>query len=892
MRIRNILRWVLIFAIVLVAASILFSRFLQTGSARQYLLAHLASSFGRPVDASKFEFSLFDGARLTARSITVSEDPHFGNEYFLRADSLTAGLRWSALLAGRFEFGSLSLSRPSLNLVRDAQGRWNMERWLPPAELAATHAVLPGLANNAAKIPTARLKSIYVDGGRINFKRVDDKSPFALLEVIGSVEQDNAGRWDLDLQATPMRAGVVLQDIGMLRLRGSIAGTSARLQPANLALSWRRVSLADLSRLARGFDYGMRGNLDMDLNASIAKENIDFPVNPSGAAQWSLSGVARLTGIHGWRLPERPKDPAVNLSLDADWHLGEKHAQVHKISVEMANSHVQGFGDLNWEHGFQPELRIEPSSVGLSDVLAWYSAFRPDVAEDLSATGTVNVNAVLAGWPPRAQQGSLASSGGAIKAASLPMVLRVGSLRANISPAAINFAPIEISMPAVPSNGTRRAASTEAAAFNGFTLAGAIIPERAGIFRWPLNWNLSIQGQTPRTQDWLTFSDALAQPARGSWTAEGGLSAKMRAVRKIPPTGSLAAAPVWLGTMDFRDFAVSPVFVNQPVELSSVHVDYAATQRTITVASATAFGAAWRGTVVRKKADGAWTFDLSADTLDAAELDRWLGPRARPGFLARLTSLGAAAPATPARDIASSRVAAQGRLRLQELDVAPLRVMHFDGEVEIADRTVSVRNATGDFFGGKVAGAFDAKLIQDPSYRFEGHFDRVDLAALSSGLPSLADRFAGLASATLTLSTHGIGRANLAAALEGEGTLSAQNAQLSGLPLVDAVAADVPDSSTTRFAAAQGKFRISGSSITLTSVLLDHERKQYQVDGQVTFSHALDLRVAPVIATTKAASAGPTAAAGFLLRGTLEKPSRVLQNAEPTAVVRSSVRAR
>ena len=34
---------------------------------------------------------------------------------------------------GRFEFGTLTLERASLILVKNAEGRWNLERWLPPA---------------------------------------------------------------------------------------------------------------------------------------------------------------------------------------------------------------------------------------------------------------------------------------------------------------------------------------------------------------------------------------------------------------------------------------------------------------------------------------------------------------------------------------------------------------------------------------------------------------------------------------------------------------------------------------------------------------------------------------------------------------------------------------
>ena len=108
MRKRKWLRSVRVLALLVLSASAGFSEALRTDAARRYLLAHLVASFGRPVEVARFDFSLLDGARIEAHSITVAEDPHFGNEYFLRAETLTAGLRWPALLSGRFEFGSLS----------------------------------------------------------------------------------------------------------------------------------------------------------------------------------------------------------------------------------------------------------------------------------------------------------------------------------------------------------------------------------------------------------------------------------------------------------------------------------------------------------------------------------------------------------------------------------------------------------------------------------------------------------------------------------------------------------------------------------------------------------------------------------------------------------------
>lgn len=892
MRKQKWLRWILSLALVLVVLSAAFSRALRTDAARRYLIAHLAASFGRPVEVARFDFSLLDGARLEAQSVTVSEDPHFGNEYFLRADTLTAGLRWSSLLAGRFEFGTLSLSRPSLNLTRDADGHWNIERWLPPASPAGSR---PGFVGPLAAPRVAHLYRIQVDGGRINFKQLDDKSPFALLDVSGQVEQDGAGRWQLDLEARPMRAGVELQDIGTLRLRGTIAGTSARLQPAELNLTWRNASLADALRLARQQDYGMRGELSMDLDARIGPPLPNpvatpgsSPVSgpPSGAAQWSISGEARLTGIHSWTLPERDDDPAANVSLDASWQLGERRAQIQKVLVEMPGSHLEGTGDLDWGRGFNPQFHIETSSVGLNDILSWYRALHPDVAENLRMEGTLGVDVTLGGWPIELQQGAIASTGGTLTGASLPTPLQIGVLNASVSGGGLDFAPTEVSLSAVPPDQADETAANLADSSNVFQLRGSILPASNGKDRWPMNWNLSIEGATPRAQDWLVLSQTLAQPINKGWTAAGGLAVKMRGTRRV---GSPATS--WLGTVDFRELTLSPRQVNQPVRLGRARAEFTPLQLTISLADVEALGTAWQGTISRKNIDPQWTFDLVADRIDAAELDRWLGPRARPGFLARFTSLGNSDAGPPPEDTAVAHMVAHGHLHADEVVVAPLRLDQFDAETEIDGRTIRISKAQADFFGGKVAGTMDAQLVADPTYEFQGRFDRVNLSQLGQSVTFLTNRIAGTASGNLSLTTHGIGHQDLMNAMQGNGTLSAKNAEITGINLAGLFPGDDPDPPSDPFAFIQGTFRIHGTGIDIANFVLDQPRGRLRADGRIDFTHALNLRILPSIlqAATSPAAASPL---GYLLTGTIEDPKLVLPNSAPRPSSSSGSRRR
>ena len=884
---RKWLRLFLFLAAALLVLSFTISRALRTSAARRYLIAHLEASFGRPVEVGQFDFSLLDGARLEANSITISEDPRFGYEYFLRADTLKAGLRWSALFSGRFEFGSLSLTRPSLNLVRDAQGHWNVEQWLPPTPSSNSRPGFVGPPAAARNVSTARLYRIDVDGGRINFKQGDDKSPLAVIAVSGHVDHDSAGRWQLDLEGQPMRAGVELQQIGTLRLRGNIAGTSARLQPADLSLTWRDVSVADVLRLARESDYGVRGTLAVDLTAKIAPADTasNGAAGRSSGAQWSISGAARLSGFHGWRLSERETDPGAQLSFDAAWRLGEAHMQVRRIQVELPNSHLQGEGEVDWAHGIRPELHIDSSNIGLSDVLAWYRALRPDVPDNLSLEGMLGVDVTLSGWPPRIEKGALAGVGGKLTLPALPSPLLIGPINASASRGGLDFAPTEISFSAANPGDAVATASPDKREQDSFTMRGAIFPAESGVFRRAPNWGFSIEGATPRVESWLNLSQALAQPMNNGWTATGGLAVKMRATHTAE-----FSSTAWLGTMDFHDLHLNPVFLNQPVLLAQAHVEFKPLQKTATIISAQAFGAMWQGNVSRKKTDNRWTFDVSADHLDTAELDLWLGPRARPGLLTFFTGFGKSPAEVPDREDVISRISARGRLRIAELSLAPLRFEKFDGDAELTGRTISIRKAQADFFGGKVAGTFNAAMSADPSYQFQGRFDHVDLARLGHATASLNNRISGTASATLTISTHGVGRENLIRFIEGDGQLDARKAELRGLNLSNVISGSTQETSSGSMASAQGTFHVANGSVATSNLLLENSHGRFQAEGSIDFSRALDMQIHPSIVHAAKKSGGVPPV--FLLRGTIEAPIVSTPSIPPQSPVRAATRAR
>src|SRR4029077_2575737 len=131
---------------------------------------------------------------------------------------------------------------------------------------------------------------------------------------------------------------------------------------------------------------------------------------------------------------------------------------------------------------------------------------------------------------------------------------------------------------------------------------------------------------------------------------------------------------------------------------------------------------------------GKWNFQLHADHLNAAELDRWIGPRARPSWLRRLLpSLRGGTPGPSAASSASElvrRVSAEGELRIDDFSMENLALQKVTVVGALRDLRLDIRDASAQWAGGNVHARMNAKFLPRPSYDITADLDRVDLAKL------------------------------------------------------------------------------------------------------------------------------------------------------------------
>jgi hypothetical protein len=257
---RLVVVYYLVFALLLVA---FLPPYISVNRYQHRIAESIGQSLGRPVHLDKVTLSLLPLPGFTIENLVVSEDPAFGSEPVIRANSVRATLRILPLWRRKVEFSSISFTEPSVNLVHLPNGKWNLESILLQASRIQT---APTAQRSAG--PAPRFPYIEATGARVNLKLGQEKMPYSLTDAEFALWLPNPQEWRLRIEARPARTDTNASDTGIFRLEGTLGRASTLTDvPLNLDGEWRTAPLGEVSRILLGRDAGIRG--DMTLSAKV-----------------------------------------------------------------------------------------------------------------------------------------------------------------------------------------------------------------------------------------------------------------------------------------------------------------------------------------------------------------------------------------------------------------------------------------------------------------------------------------------------------------------------------------------------------------------------------------------------------------------------------------------
>ena len=105
----------------LLLAVIIVPPLVNIGRYKARIAEAISASLGRPVRLSSVELRLFPRPGFVLTDLTVDEDPAYGAEPLLHANTVMASIRFASLWRG-LEISRISVDEASLNLVRTKIG--------------------------------------------------------------------------------------------------------------------------------------------------------------------------------------------------------------------------------------------------------------------------------------------------------------------------------------------------------------------------------------------------------------------------------------------------------------------------------------------------------------------------------------------------------------------------------------------------------------------------------------------------------------------------------------------------------------------------------------------------------------------------------------------------
>ena len=253
----------LAFAVLAVMLLILLPPYISVNRYQRRIATSIGDSLGRPVHLDKVSLNLLPLPGFTLENFVVEEDPAFGSEPVIRANSVRATLRLRSLWSRRVEFSTISFTEPSVNLVHTSDGKWNLESIL----LHAAHISAAPTAQRQAG-PAPRFPYIEATGARLNLKLDREKSPISLTDADFALWLPDPQQWHLRLSAHPARTDTDVSDTGIFELEGTLSRAPSLGQvPINLRGTWRNAPLGGASHFLLGRDAGLRGEMTLTANA-------------------------------------------------------------------------------------------------------------------------------------------------------------------------------------------------------------------------------------------------------------------------------------------------------------------------------------------------------------------------------------------------------------------------------------------------------------------------------------------------------------------------------------------------------------------------------------------------------------------------------------------------
>lgn len=818
---RRILIGAGIAAVVVILGLFIAVSLIDVNKFRPQIQAQIQKAIHRDVTLGNMSLKLFPLA-VKVESLSVSEDPSFkSGRPFATAHDVAVSAGLFSILRGSPEVKSISLSKPQVELIRNAAGNWNFSSMTK--------------SDNKESNSELSLNSLKIDDGQVGYTDAMQNMPRTVYDHIDMKLTDYAPnkRFGLDLDVHFPGSGKQLlslnSKIGPIPQTGSAAST-----PVDGKVSLEEVTLSGISKFAAGAlppntdgtasgeatlksdndSLSAEGNLKLT-NTTVKGSKIDYPIEATfnladnrktdvinvksgdlklGSTPFSMSGTI-----------DNGKKPAV-----LDVKLGTKNASITDLA-KLAGS----FGVA-----FNPSYQV-----------------KGQLTADISAKGPTSAPQLSGKISGR----ELSASGGEIK-----QPVQISALDLTLSPDSIISNPFT-----AQSGSTRVDANFTATNYNAKNTSV----------------DASLKTENADIAELVNMAKAYGVDAAKGMSGTGRLSLNVHVQGPVSDTAKLNYAGS--GAISAATLT-APAVLTKPVSVASANLTFAQNSASISNLAMTVGGTSVKGNLSAKNlAAPQLSFQLAADKINTAELQQLTATPAKP-----------AAPSTPAATAKEpsilSKTTGGGTLSAGTVVADDFTLTNVKATVKLANGLITLSPLTAGLYGGQENGTITldtrpATTLCSVNAKLSG----VDANALLGAVSSAKDTLYGSLAATSNLTFALLPAGELPKTLNGTLAFDVANGELKRVNILNEISriakflnpsqAAGSSGNATKLTKLSGSMNLRNGEGTTNDLVAAIQGGSLSGKGTVNLaSQALNMDVNAVLASGVTSAVGGTNVGGFL----------------------------
>lgn len=818
--------WWIIAVLVVILCGLFVPPFVNVNRYRNRVASSISRALGREVTVSNIELHLLPRPAMVLSTFVVADEPSYGPEPMLRADTVTAYLRLTSLWRGRLEIGTLWLENPSLNLVRRPDGQWNIE------ELVERTSHVPSAPTTKAS-PESRPRFPYIEAtaGRINFKLGLVKKAFAFSDADFALWLQSENEWGIRLEARPMRSDVPVGDTGLLRVEGRFQrATNLRDTQLSLRANFTRGQFGQVTALIYGRDRGWRGSVTSSATLAGTPESLAVTLDAriDDFRRYDIAlGEALPLSIHCTGTYSSPDDSVRGIQCQSPVRPG----------LLMVRGDVIGWTGAAYNIGVSAE------QIPLERIVALARHTKKDLPEDLTATGsaeaTFTVGKDLGGTPIWAGGGRTTRF----------------ALQSRVLKPDLDLGELEFTIPQNTTKPNGKHAARSSAASND-KLRVVVRP-----FAMPLGAASPIAANgtfdLEHYQIALTGNAELARlisvaKAMGIGVPAIGLAGPAQLDLKIAGAWTGFAPPQPSGDVKLANATAELQGVLEPLQVDSATVTLGSPFANITsFAAGFAGGPSVNGSgsfplVCNSPETCVLHFELHTPEVSISRLNRLLNPAFQTQPWYHLLAVG------QVDNNALTKLRAFGHITAAHVLIGNLAASNATATLEMRSGAVSLKDVRAELLGGHHTGNWDGDFTAKPPKFFgSGTISKVAMAQLAT---AMHDPWAtGTLDGQYTLGLTGLDAASLRDSATGSASFKWSGGTLRHIALEG-------KPTPLAFATLSGQLAIRNGSISCDACKMQAIGQLYTLKGNASFARDLDFHLES------------TGADSYAISGPLDKP--------------------